>query len=535
MAAVAPAGSRHPWRRRLLTLGLYAGLSLAFDGLAVIDPLGPPPAAPWAPGPVLALAAVYCAGGIALPLAAALPLLAGVLWHGTALWPGMPLAMLQALCFGVTGLLLRRGDFLATLERMRDVMTLLLAVAAAALVSAITHGAAVASDAAPLSMVVKATVALFFSQTVAAAAVLPLLLLLCRRGLRPWRGRPSWETALQMLSLALLCWEVFGQFVNQEIRFFYLLFLPFAWIAARHGTAGSAAGLAAVFGALMLSHWLLVHLPGAVIELQVRMFALEVISLLLAAMVSERRLAERMLLARQAELAHVLRLNIGWEMASGLAHELNQPLTAAMSYNEAGLRLMRAQPANPAKALSAFSKALDQIQRAGDIIRRLRDFMKKGELTVAPTPLATIIEDAVRLSRSESAADQVTITLQIPAALPPVLADKIQMVQVLFNLLRNAIQAIAGSGPGEGWVRISVRADGAMVRVSVADSGPGIPPEVAARLFEPFVTSKAAGMGLGLSISKSIVEAHGGRLWLEVPPGGGTVFHLTLPGVEGGP
>ena len=521
-------------RRRVVTLVIYAALYLLLDGLAALDPLGPPPVAPWAPAPVLALAAVYCAGSLALPLAAALPLLAGLAWHGAAVWGGAPVALLQGLCFGVAGLLLRYGDFQGRLERLRDVVALIVIVFVAALVSALTHGTVIAAEGGGLAAMGQAAAGLFFSQAVAAVAALPLLLLTCQRGLRPWRGRPSWETLLQFLSLVVLSWEIFGQFVNHEVRFFYLLFLPFAWIAARHGVAGSAAGLSAIYGALMVSHWLLVHQQAAVVELQVRMLALAVISLLLAAVVSERRTAEQQLLARQSELAHVLRLNIGWEMASGLAHELNQPLTAAMSYTEAGVRLLRADPPNPDKALSAFTKSISQIQRASDIIRRLRDFMKKGEISVTATSLAAIVDDAIRMVRTESAADLVVLQTQLPPGLPPVLADKIQIVQVILNLVRNGVQAIAGTGATEGVIRIAARLDGAMVEVMVAASGPGIPADVAPRLFDPFVTSKAAGMGLGLSISKSIIEAHGGRLWLDTPPGNrpsgqGTVFRFTLP------
>lgn len=526
--------TRRSVRRRVVTLVVFAALYLLLDGLAALDPLGPPPAAPWAPAPVLALAAVYCAGSIALPLAAALPLVAGLAWHGAPVWAGAPLALLQGLCFGVAGLLMRYGDFQGRLERLRDVVMLIVTVSVTALVSALTHGAAVAAEGGGLSAIGRAAAGLFFSQAVAAVAILPLLLLTCQRGLRPWRGRPSWETLLQFLSLVILSWEIFGQFVNHEVRFFYLLFLPFAWIAARHGVAGSAGGLSVIYGALMVSHWLLVHEPGAVVELQVRMLALAVISLLLAAIVSERRSAEQQLLARQSELAHVLRLNIGWEMASGLAHELNQPLTAAMSYNEAGVRLLRAHPPNPDKALSAFTKAVAQIQRASDIIRRLRDFMKKGEISVAATPLAAIVDDAVRMVRTEPAADLVMIQTHLPPGLPPVLADKIQIVQVILNLVRNGVQAIAGSGAVDGVIRLTARLDGPQVTVTVTDTGPGIPADVAPRLFDPFVTSKASGMGLGLSISKSIIEAHGGRLWLDAPAGRqpsgqGTAFRFTLP------
>lgn len=362
----------------------------------------------------------------------------------------------------------------------------------------------------------------FLALVVALALVAPALLVP-----HPLRGpaRPGTGSVLQAVVLALVGWHVFGRFVGEEVSTFYLLFLPCAWIATRHGQIGTALALALLYAAAAASDHAYPRHEQAVAELQVRLAVLAGTSLLLGAMVNERQAAETRVLARQADLAHVQRLNIGWEMASALAHELNQPLTAAMNYAQAALRLTPADT----NAATLMGRSVDQIERAGRIIHGLRGFMQKGPLCPAATRLAEVVEDAVLLVAPEAGDSGVMVQVANLAALPPVLADRTQVEQVLVNLLRNASQAVAATGAPEGLVHVSGRHTGQAVEVVVADTGPGIPAEVADRLFEPFVTTKAAGMGLGLSISRSIVESHGGRLWAESNPAGGTLFRFTLP------
>lgn len=468
---------------------------------------------------------------MALPFAAAAPLVAELAWHGTIFGERGTTGVLQAILFGVAALLLRETQFNGALERRRDILTLFGAVAAAAAGTALLRGIPHLTAQWPPAWT-STLASLFFSQVVAGMAVTPVLLVWLARGAAPWMARPSLETLAQIASVMVLGWEVFGQFANAEIRFFYLLFLPFTWIATRHGVAGVTVALAATYVGLMMSHMTIVHEEAAVVELQVRMLALAATSLALGAIVSERRATEEKLQARQNELAHVLRLNIGWEMASGLAHELNQPMTAAMSYGEAGLRLLRGtgpnlEP-NLEKAIFAFTKGLAQIEQAGEIIRRLRNFMKKGEIQVEIVAIDEIVDDAVQLAASEIAASGIAIQALVPPQLPCVLCDKTQIVQVILNLLRNAHQAITGAGAMGGLIHISALQSGGEIEFTVRDDGPGINAEVLARLFRPFVTTKAAGMGLGLSLSKSIIEAHNGRLWTE-PPTHGAIFKFTLP------
>lgn len=241
----------------------------------------------------------------------------------------------------------------------------------------------------------------------------------------------------------------------------------------------------------------------------------------------------------QAELLHVSRLSAAGEMASTLAHELNQPLTATASAVKAARRMLASSPGGPAAAADvreAIDLAAEQALRAGQIIRRLRDFVARdGEGDRKLEDLAGLAEDAGALALAGTRECGVRVGFRFDAALPPVLVDRIQIQQVLVNLMRNAVEAMAREGAGDeaparrelAVTAARVRPD--TVRVAVADTGPGLAPGVAERLFDPFVSTKPGGMGLGLSICRTIVEGHGGRLWAEPNPGGGVVFRFTLP------
>ncbi|WP_422577253.1 PAS domain S-box protein [Phenylobacterium sp.] len=242
---------------------------------------------------------------------------------------------------------------------------------------------------------------------------------------------------------------------------------------------------------------------------------------------SETQATERRLQDLQAELVHVSRLTALGEMASALAHELNQPLSAIANYVKGSVRILDQDQPDAAKVRNALVQAGDQALRAGEIIRRLRDFVSKGESERRVEPLAKLIEEAGALAMIGAKETGVRVTFAISAETPYVLADKVQVQQVLLNLMRNAVEAMQES-PRRDLTVTSTPGEDDTVLIQVTDTGPGISPEVAARLFQPFVTSKSNGMGVGLSISRTIIEAHGGRIWAESAPGGGTIFSFTL-------
>jgi two-component system, LuxR family, sensor kinase FixL len=222
------------------------------------------------------------------------------------------------------------------------------------------------------------------------------------------------------------------------------------------------------------------------------------------------------------------------EMAVTLAHELNQPLAAISNYLRGSKRLLETSSEPQIAAVrEALNKGAEQALRAGQIIKRLRDFVTRGETERRVERMIRLVEEASALSLVGARERGVRVELMVDPVVDLVLVDRVQVQQVLVNLIRNAMDAMQNSPQRE--LRITVEpAAGDMVEVAVADTGSGLSEEIEAKLFLPFVTTKAQGMGLGLSISRSIVEAHGGRLWVETNRAeqSGAVFRFTIPAVK---
>jgi two-component system sensor kinase FixL len=244
---------------------------------------------------------------------------------------------------------------------------------------------------------------------------------------------------------------------------------------------------------------------------------------------TERQEAERRIQDLQAELLHASRLSVMGQMASTMAHELNQPLTAVMNYLEAGRQLLAIGAGRPERIAEMMEKAIGRAQRAGDVIRRLRGFVSKGESERRIQNLNQLVEEALALALVGARQSAVRTSFELDYTLPPVLVDQVQIQQVVLNLVRNAIEAMDQVERRELVIGTRAIPEESMAEVFVADTGPGIAPELADRLFQPFVTSKPTGMGLGLSICREIVEAHYGRLTAASGNPSGPVFRLTLP------
>ncbi|UPJ40744.1 PAS domain S-box protein [Bradyrhizobium sp. 40] len=234
----------------------------------------------------------------------------------------------------------------------------------------------------------------------------------------------------------------------------------------------------------------------------------------------------------QSELVHVSRLSAMGEMASALAHELNQPLAAISNYMKGSRRLLAgSQDPNTPKIESALDRAAEQALRAGQIIRRLRDFVSRGESEKRIESLSKLIEEAGALGLAGAREQDVQLRFSLNPNADLVLADRVQIQQVLVNLFRNALEAMAQS-PRRELVVTNTRVADDMIEIEVSDSGSGFQDDVMPNLFQTFFTTKDTGMGVGLSISRSIIEAHGGRMWAESNASGGATFRFTLPAAD---
>lgn len=243
---------------------------------------------------------------------------------------------------------------------------------------------------------------------------------------------------------------------------------------------------------------------------------------------SERQATETRLQELQAELVHMSRLTAMGEMASALAHELNQPLSAMANYLSGARKLLARQEGADPRADEALEKAAGQALRAGDIIRRLRDFLARGEGERRREHLPKLVQEACALALVGAKEAGVRVSYQFDPHLGEVLVDRVQIQQVILNLVRNALDAMAGL-EGLRSLKVETRRDEeGFAVVSVVDTGPGVDEAAAQKLFQPFVTTKPEGMGVGLSISRTIVEAHGGRIWCEANPEGGAVFRFSV-------
>lgn len=249
----------------------------------------------------------------------------------------------------------------------------------------------------------------------------------------------------------------------------------------------------------------------------------------LSSLYHEREAYEERLLSLREELVHVARVSELGQVSAGIAHELNQPLAAMLNYANAAKRILANGTSDEAqKVLMILGKVAEQAERAGQIVRRMRDFLEKREGQRGIDDIVAIAEDAMALGLIGAKTASVDAQFLPEADLPFVDVDRVQIQQVLVNLLRNAVEAMSQSERRQLTLVIN-RISENRVELTVSDTGPGISPKIAGQLFKPFVTTKEHGMGIGLAISKTIIEAHGGTLTAEAGPEGGTIFRFSVP------
>lgn len=318
----------------------------------------------------------------------------------------------------------------------------------------------------------------------------------------------------------------------------YLLFLPVVVAAVRHGIDGACAAL--TITQLCLVGFL--HLHGFELarftEYQLLMLVMTVTVLLVGAVVSERNAADvaardaaRRLQEMQNEAARTARLNLVSGMAGALAHEINQPLTAARALARSVGQLVSTEDGDRTRAARNVAAMVEQIDHAADVVRRMRQFLQRGEPDVGPANPRRLVEDALSLIQAHASEERITLHIESENHLPPVLADRIQIQQVVLNLVRNAIDAIAETGRPDGRITVLIRRNPSdrQLEIGVRDNGGGIAPDRLDTIFVPLSTTKEHGLGLGLSICQTIVQAHGGRIWASATSPEGTEIRFSLP------
>lgn len=512
---------------------VVAGYVLAYvvlDWVSYIDPIGAFAITPWNPPPGLSLAFLLRYGlrqGGWLFVAA---LVADIVVRGAP----APLPVLVAasllLAVGYTALaalLTRVLHVRADLVSLRDTAVFVVACALACDVIAFAFVSLFAgSGLLPVQDFGSAVVQFWIGDLIGIVVTTPALLVATRTRDRP-SFAPSSAILVEALAIAAALWIVFGTRFGGEPKLFYVLFLPVIWIAMRHGIEGSVFGALAVQLGLIAAIVIRDRGAGAVLDFQFLMLAVAATGLLLGAAVSERRSIERQLRDKQEKLDRSLRLAGASELASALAHELNQPLSAITAYVRACEMMLANPEAGTADVKATMKKVLGEANRAGSVVRRLRDFFRSGTVQIESVAPSLLVNEACATIRERADRNHVVLDTP-PAAAPPVAVDRVQIETVLHNLLANAVDALEERPDGRV-VRVTAAPDApGFVRIAVEDNGPGISPEIAGSLFDPFVTTKARGTGLGLAISRSIVDAHGGRLWHEaLAPG--SAFCFTVP------
>jgi signal transduction histidine kinase len=508
----------------------YLASYVALDWLSFVHPIGSLGITPWNPHPGLSFALILLFGREYLPWLFVAPLLADAVVRGSPLpvWADIGAALIIAVGYGTASsvLISRFIHFDVTLATKRDLLLLVAAVTiAAAFVATAYVALAAAAGSIEPSQFLQAVLRYWIGDTIGIIVVAPFALVLFTR--RRFPGLSS-ELLGPFVLLLLGLWLVVGV---EAFRFqlFYLLFLPVIWTAVRFGFEVLTLALAATQLGLIAA----IHFSGQsaidVTAFQAMMVVLALTGLAVGVIVSEQQRTQHRLRVHQDALARLTRLNTMGQFAATLAHEINQPLTAIANYTRLANDAAQTPSGNMAVVTEATAKAVEQVDRVAEVIRRLRELIRIGHGESAPISVEHAISQVSSLIRTELEQHGIAIDIKVPRGLPKVSGDALQLEQVILNLIRNAVDSIVGAGRYDGRITLSAQhAPPGFVTIHVSDNGPGFDPDLADEAIAPFTTTKPDGMGLGLSLCRSIIEAHRGKLWV----GGdatGAIVSFTLP------
>ena len=507
----------------------YLASYVALDWVSYVQPFGQFAITPWNPHTGLSFALILLCGKRYLPLLFAAPILSDlIVRHQPA---PLPVIVLLGIVVGAgysaatLVLLSLRPRFQIALVRLYDVWILVLAAAlSTAVVASLYVTILAAAGLISWSDFTEAALRLWVGDIIGISVVTPFVLLMATRRRFPL----TWEALAQFAAMCAALWIIFIGPSTPQLYRFYLLFLPIIWISLRSGLPGACTGLVVTQIALMLVIEL--ALPGRVdvTIYQEMMLVLTFTGLAAGGVVMERQQAEYRLRLQQDAHARLTRLGSVNELSAAVAHEINQPLSAAATYT----RLLAEELGEPdfsmPQARESATKANAQVQRAAAVVRRLRDLIQTGHAELGLAEVSQLLNRAVEVVEPELHRAGISIETQVQADLPAVAVDALQIEQVLVNLIRNGCEAIEGSGQTSGVIVLKAArlADGEL-EIMVGDTGPGFDMEQIASPFTPFHTTKRGGLGIGLNLCRSTVEAHGGRIWLANGLQGAEV-HFTI-------
>jgi two-component system, LuxR family, sensor kinase FixL len=482
----------------------------------------------WHPSVGLSLLLALLYGSRMLPLLVLAPFAAELISRGS-----VSLAALEAITVGggyaLAAMLLRRPElrFDPALTSLREVFALMVvAILGSALVTLAYVGLLMAAGFLPSAEMSSVALDYWVGDMVGIGIVTPFgLLALTRERLI----KPDWRIALQVAIIVFALAVAIGSAERERLQLFFLLFLPVTWIAVTSGLEGVAMALMVIQVGLVAA---LHYIPGSgidVLALQARMLVLAVTGLVAGALVTEARRAEETLRENQAAIARLSRLGSMGELAIAIAHEVNQPLSAAGTYSRLVTEGLEMETLDDPSIVATARKATAQVERAADVIRRLRTLVRVGRSELSPTDIELMLQESLDLVRLILERGDIVITVETDKDLPPVMADRIQIEQVLFNLLRNSAEAISTAAAADRRIIVQAkRLNSQLAEIRVSDTGPGFPEDIRQAAPTLFSSNKADGLGVGLSLCRSIIEAHGGAIRLEARNKGASVS-FTLP------
>ncbi len=520
---MANSSLRPHWFDHLLLLFGYVLL----DWVSYIHPLYGLNITPWSPGPALGVFFLVRYGGRVVPTLWLAILVADV-WvrELPASLPatGVLAAVLLLGYWGIGELLRRRVGGVVFGNRKGMLVWVSIITLGTLLNSALFVSLLSLAHLVPGDGWLEAVLRYWVGDAVGLLVAMPALwMLLDREGRRQLSSAVRARTAIAYLvSIPPCLWVAFGLGAEAEFKYFYVLFLPLAWAAATQGLAGAMLCAALLqLGIIAGVEWF-AYSAISVLEIQVLTAVLTLFGFFLGVVVDEK---ERL----SQELRQTLRLAAAGEMAGALAHELNQPLTALAAYG-AACETVLAGGGDQGRLREIVGRMVAESSRAAEVVRRLRDFFRTGATQLERIAVHDLLAPVVAAFENKAATQGVELSIDTAGVGDPacqLLADRLQLEVVFRNLLANAFDAVEGCAAGQRQVCLRARREEEGVEISVEDSGPGLSEIQVARLFEAFQSSKSRGLGLGLVISRAIVENHGGRLWAEAGPGG--VFRLQLP------